>query len=232
MVRSVLLLALLCVPPVLAHGSDTSRVNGSIHVASGEHAGDLSTVNGGIDVGHDARADDISTVNGRIRLDDAVTAGQIETVNGSIDIGAGTSVHGLEAVNGSIRSRKDGRIAGDVTAVNGAITLAQGTTVGGAVENVNGDIDIAGTVIDGRVKTVSGDIDIGRGSHVRGGLLVDKPSGWHSREGSPPRIVIGPDAGVEGSLVFKREVELYVSERATVGPIEGATPVRFSGERP
>jgi len=38
---------------------------------------------------------------------------------------------------------------------------------------------------------------------------------------------------VNGKLVFDRPVKLYVSETATVpGPIEGATPQKFSGDHP
>jgi hypothetical protein len=37
---------------------------------------------------------------------------------------------------------------------------------------------------------------------------------------------------VEGPLEFEREVKLYVSDTAKVGEIKGATPVRFSGEKP
>jgi hypothetical protein len=37
---------------------------------------------------------------------------------------------------------------------------------------------------------------------------------------------------VKGTLRFERPVELYVSDRATIGPVEGATPVKFSGDRP
>ena len=35
-----------------------------------------------------------------------------------------------------------------------------------------------------------------------------------------------------GPLVFEQEVRLYVSDRATVGPITGATAIRYSGARP
>jgi hypothetical protein len=44
--------------------------------------------------------------------------------------------------------------------------------------------------------------------------------------------VIGPGAVVEGDLRFERDVRLYVSDQATVGPISGATAIRFSGDRP
>ncbi len=49
---------------------------------------------------------------------------------------------------------------------------------------------------------------------------------------NPPRVVIGPEATVEGSLRFDQDVKLYVSDRAHIGPVSGAAPIYFSGERP
>jgi len=43
--------------------------------------------------------------------------------------------------------------------------------------------------------------------------------------------VIGPNAKVDGALVFEHEVSLYVHETATTGPITGATATRYSGDR-
>jgi len=40
----------------------------------------------------------------------------------------------------------------------------------------------------------------------------------------PPVIVIAPRTIIKGTLRFEREVKLYVSDQATVGPIEGAGP--------
>jgi hypothetical protein len=57
-------------------------------------------------------------------------------------------------------------------------------------------------------------------------------SGWFNWESSGPRIVIGPGASVQGELRFERKVQLYVSDRATIGPVSGATAIRFSGEDP
>jgi hypothetical protein len=42
----------------------------------------------------------------------------------------------------------------------------------------------------------------------------------------------GPGAIVSGEPRFDREVKLYVSDRATVGSITGATPIPFSGDSP
>ena len=42
----------------------------------------------------------------------------------------------------------------------------------------------------------------------------------------------GGHAVVQGKMTFKREVDLYVSDSATIGAIEGATPTKFSGDQP
>jgi len=73
------------------------------------------------------------------------------------------------------------------------------------------------------------------GSHVRGGITVEKPnSGWMpvSMKQRKLRIVIGPDAVVDGPLVFKRDVTLYVHKSARIGQVTGATAVRYDGARP
>ena len=42
-------------------------------------------------------------------------------------------------------------------------------------------------------------------------------------------MIIGPNARVDGPLVFEREVELYVHDSAKIGPVTGATAVRYDG---
>jgi hypothetical protein len=81
---------------------------------------------------------------------------------------------------------------------------------------------------------VNGDVTVGVGSHVRGGLTVHKPtSNWTpvSVNRRKLRVVIGPNAVVEGPLVFEREVNLYVHATARVGTVKGATAVRYDGDR-
>ena len=60
-----------------------------------------------------------------------------------------------------------------------------------------------------------------------GGIHVEKPSNsWFCmRKPKPPRIVIGPNAQVDGALVFEREVVLYVHTTAKVGSISGAKAI-------
>jgi len=47
-----------------------------------------------------------------------------------------------------------------------------------------------------------------------------------------PTIIIGPGAQVLGELRFERKVHLFVSDRATIGSVTGATAVTFSGDNP
>jgi hypothetical protein len=81
--------------------------------------------------------------------------------------------------------------------------------------------------------TINGGMDIGGASHVEGGILVEKPSGeLIQMSHDVPRIVIGPGATVQGDLRFERTVQLYVSDKATIGAVTGATPIPFSGDAP
>jgi hypothetical protein len=201
----------------VAHASDLDKVNGDVHVSSGQSVGD------------------VSTVNGDIRVDDKATVDKAETVNGSITIGAHASATSLETVNGSVTLGTDARVSGVVTTVNGSINLDQGADVAGRTSNVNGGIHLKAAHVGGGLKTVGGDIDVGAGSRVEGGILVDKPGGWFNmgwQRQRTPRIVIGPGAVVKGTLEFRRDVELYVSDRAQIGPVKGATPQKFSGDQP
>jgi DUF4097 and DUF4098 domain-containing protein YvlB len=195
---------------------DISKVNGSVTVASGEHAGEVSTVNGSIHIADNAQVQKAGTVNGGLEMGDNATAGELHTVNGAITIGS------------------KGRVTGTVEAVNGSIHLDQGSDVAGHLSNVNGAINLDAAHVAGGVETTAGDINIGANSRVEGGILVNKPhNSWFGFSNQkPPRIVIGPGAVVKGTLDFEREVELHISDRATVGQIKGATATKFSGASP
>jgi hypothetical protein len=82
---------------------------------------------------------------------------------------------------------------------------------------------------------VTGDIELGPNARVDGGIHVEQDTSWFRFwfwPGDTPRVVVGPGSVVGGTLRFERAVKLYVSDRATIGRIEGATAVRFSGDRP
>jgi DUF4097 and DUF4098 domain-containing protein YvlB len=200
---------------VEASDGNTDSVNGSIHVPDGAKGGELTTVNGSIRVGDGATVSSAHTVNGDIRVGTRATTDALHTVNGSITLGAGAHVTAtLTTVNGSLALHDDAQVAGVVKTVNGNIALTAAHVAGG-LETVNGNITLRGS------------------SHIDGGILVRKPEhGLLHWESSGPRIVIGPGVSVAGSLRFERPVRLYVSDRATIGPVTGATPIRFSGDEP
>jgi hypothetical protein len=198
-------------------GEDIDKVNGSITAEAGKAYGDLETV------------------NGSIRFDDGAHARDAQTVNGSIKLGDNIEAEDIGTVNGSIKAGSQARIGGGVETVNGGIFIDRGGKVAKGIETVNGAIGIVATEVGGNIETVNGDITVGVDSHVRGGVKVNKPtSNWmpiefgHKRK---PRIVIGPNAVVDGDLVFEREVTLYVHKSARIGKVTGATPVAFDTPR-
>ncbi|HEY8586966.1 MAG TPA: hypothetical protein VIL60_09610 [Rhodanobacter sp.] len=209
-----LVLGLVLPPLAVAQGGDIDKVNGAVRVAAGQQADNVSTVNGAVYVGDGATVRGASTVNGEVELGDKAQASKLDTVNGSIRMGQGS------------------RVSGAVNAVNGSIRLAQGADVAGKVENVNGAITLDAAHVGGGIRTVGGDITIGANSRVEGGILVDKSRGWFSGSRRTPVVVIGPHAVVQGTLDFQREVVLKVSDSAQIGPVKGATPVKFSGATP
>ena len=153
------------------------------------------------------------------------------TVNGSITVGEKATTSSLETVNGSIRLERDVTVNGSVETVNGAIFIDRGGKVKKGVETVNGSIGLVGTHVGGDVETVRGSITVGVDSHVAGGLRVEKSTGFFNTDSKkPPRIIIGPNAVVEGPLVFERPVVLYVHRTAKIGPVTGATAQSFDGD--
>jgi len=127
-----------------------------------------------------------------------------------------------------------------VGAVNGSILLDRQVEVGGNVVAVNGVLHLDHALVRGRLENSNGGIEVGEDSRVEDGILVHgcrKIWFWsddactHGRS-RPPRVVIRSGAVVLGKLKFEREVELYVSDRATIGAVEGATPIRFAGSEP
>lgn len=197
-------------------------------------AADVSKVNGAIEIAADQRAGDLSTVNGSIRIQPGAAVGEAETVNGSIALGERGAAESLETVNGTVKVDAEARVTEEVQTVNGSVTLGRSADVQGGVRTVNGDIRLDAAHVAGGIRTQEGDIEVGAGSRVEGGIRVEKQGGgFHfSLWKSTPRIVIGPGAVVQGALEFEREVELYVSDSATIGEVKGAKAVRFSGPEP
>ena len=214
------------------------NLNKSISVGDGEEAGGQSTVNGSISVGSDATINgSLDTVNGTIRVDSNSRVGDVHTVNGSIRLSDGVSAEDLESVNGSIRLAENVTVDGEVSVVNGKITLDSGTSVAQDVSNVNGEISLVGADVGGDLTTVNGDVTLSSGSTLRGDLVIEEPGGWGwNRKKRMPKVIIGADSRVEGTIRLEREVELFISESAEVGGVSGEMDmddaIRFSGDRP
>jgi len=217
MSRHLLLLLLIASPVAFAKPPSIDKVNGAVRTDAGQMYDDLETVNGSIRVARAVQADEVSTVNGGVDVDDDAVLGTVETVNGGVDIARNVTVRG------------------NIETVNGGIRLDAGTRVEGGLETVNGGMRMTQAVIERGLATVNGSIEVGQGSTVRGGILVEKPNtGWFNwaNNSRPPRIVIGPNAVVDGELRFEREVELFVHDTAKIGPVTGATAQRYSGNAP
>jgi hypothetical protein len=193
---------------------DSNRVNGSIHVPAGKAPSDVRTVNGSIHVDDNAAVISATTVNGSVRIGAHGSGESARTVNGSISLGAGA------------------HLTGSAASVNGDLILADGAEVLGSLTNVNGKIELTAAHVARGIKTVNGSISIMGASRVEGGIIVEKPSGGFLFNGEDPLIVIGPGAIVQGDLRFERKVRLYVSDKATIGTVTGATAIAFTGDTP
>jgi DUF4097 and DUF4098 domain-containing protein YvlB len=194
-------------------GDGANKVNGTVHIAAGKDAASAHTV------------------NGSIHIDDNATVTSAGTVNGNVTLGAHATATSLSTVNGSVSLADGAHATAGVESVNGDLTLNDGADVAGGVSNVNGKIKVTAAHVAGGIHTVSGNITIMGASHVEGGILVKKPSG-NLFASEDPTIVIGPGATVTGELRFERKVRLFVSDKATIGTVTGATPVSFTGDTP
>ncbi len=196
-------------------GDESNKVNGSIHVLAGKEPSSVATVNGSINVDDNAAITSAATVNGSIHLGAHAAASSLKSVNGAVTLGAGAHA------------------SGSIASVNGEFTLEDGADVSGSLSNVNGKITLTAAHVGGGIKTVNGSMDIAGASRVEGGILVEKSSGSLLKgAGDVPRIVIGPGATVQGDLHFERTVQLFVSDKATIGTVTGATPIPFTGDKP
>ncbi|HEY0333330.1 MAG TPA: hypothetical protein VGC74_06400 [Stenotrophomonas sp.] len=209
----------LLVGLVLAAGAacaseqDVSKVNGRITAEAGQQYGDLDTVNGGISIR------------------DGATTGDADTVNGGIDVEANARTGSLSTVNGSVNVGRKVVIQGGIETVNGSVFIDRGSELRDGVETVNGSIGLVGARLGKGIETVNGDITVGVDSRVAGGIEVHKPSfNLSFKPSRKPRVIVGPNAVVEGALDFEREVNLYVHRTAKIGTVSGATAQMYDGD--
>lgn len=253
---SVLAAALALATAPATASEDIGRISDDIAINANQSVGDLSTVSGDIHVQAKARTGSLTTVSGDLRLDDGAGAGNATTVSGDVDGGQGVQLKDVETVSGDVELGHQAR-TGAITTVSGEVRvgtdshLAAVQTVSGDVfvdrrgqvardiDTVSGAVGLVGSRVGGDVVTVTGNITVGIGSHVRGGVRVRKPNQTSGvsvinigLKPPPPRIVIGPQAVVDGALVFEHPVKLYVHRTARTGAIQGATAVAFDTPTP
>jgi acetyltransferase-like isoleucine patch superfamily enzyme len=193
---------------------------------------DIGHVNSSISVDSNQEAGDLSDVNGAIRVGDHCTVRRSSTVNGGITIGSDSQTGSLSSVNGDLAIGSRTHVSGNAWTVNGHVDMSEAADVSGSLGNVNGSIHLAAAHVGNGISTVWGDIEIGKDSRVDNGIIVKKPSGHPMSHNPPPTIIVGPGATVTGTLRFEHEVRLYVSNRAKIGPVEGAQAQVYSGDRP
>ena len=199
----------------------------------GKNGNDTVTIDGSTRVTATQPNGDVTTVNGAISIDEKARLGAAKTENGDIYMSAGADAASLGTVNGASTIDKGARGAGEVTAVNGTISMLDGSEVAGSLTNVNGRIIVTDAHLAGGITTVGGDVSVNGNARIDAGIWVKNlnmgvlPAGERV-----PRVVIGPGATVRGELRFEHKVKLFVSDKATVGSISGAEPVKYSGDTP
>lgn len=227
--RSILWLALVVSTPALAQQS-LSKISDDIQTQAGQQYGSLSSVSGDVHVAGNVQAKGVRTVSGDITIDSGATVGSVANTSGNIQVGNNAKLAGVKSVSGNIRLGTDAQVGGDVAAVSGNIFADRGTHITGDIASVSGSIGLVQTQLDGGITFATSDLTVGVGSHVKGRIYLKKPTFSHLDH--PPRIVIGPNAVVDGDLDFELPVQLYVHSSAKTGKITGATPIPFSSATP
>ncbi|MET0289258.1 MAG: hypothetical protein ABW178_06485 [Pseudoxanthomonas sp.] len=225
--RSILWLALLAATPVLAQ-QDLSKISGDVHAATGQKYGALATVSGDIQVDAGVEAKSVNSVSGDVTVEAGARIDEGTTVSGDLKIGENSKTGDLTTVSGNLTVGRNAVIDGSVTSVSGSIFVDRGGKIDGDVTSVSGGIGLVQTEVKGDITFVSSDVTVGVGSHVKGRLQLKKPKGvFTSKRSQLPRVVIGPNAVIDGPLAFELPVKLYVHSTAKTGAITGATAVSF-----
>ena len=193
-----------CSVSVAGDGHNLTGVNGNVSAAAGTSYDNVSSVNGDVRLGRGASASVAKTVNGDIRIEDEARVGEATTVNGSV------------------RADRGAQISHDARAVNGSIEILERARVGGDVTTANGSIEVDGGEVNGLITTRNGNIELRSGARVLGGIhVLEDTNSRHWGRSDPPRVDIGENCVVEGTLRFDREVVLKVHPTAKIGQVVG-----------
>jgi predicted acyltransferase (DUF342 family) len=227
--HSLLWLALIAATPAFAQ-QNLSKISDDIQTQAGQQYGSLSSVSGDVHVAGNVQAKGVHTVSGDISIDAGATVGDVANTSGNITVADNAKLAEVKSVSGNIKLGRNAQVGGGIASVSGDIFTDRGSHITGDIASVSGSIGLVQTELEGDITFATSDLTVGVGSHVKGRIHLKKPNFSHLDH--PPRIVIGPNAVVDGPLDFELPVELYVHTSAKTGKITGATPVAFSTATP
>ena len=135
------------------------------------------------------------------------------------------------------RSARGAQVDGDIETVNGSIFVDRGGRVAKGIDHRQRRDRPGRHATSAAASTPSTATSPSASARTcKGGIKVEKPStSWlpiHIGKHKPPRIVIGPNAVVDGPLVFEREVKLYVHATARIGPSPARPRCASAARRP
>ncbi|HEU0096666.1 MAG TPA: hypothetical protein VFQ52_09435 [Rhizomicrobium sp.] len=223
--RSILWLALAAAAPALAQ-QGINNISGDIQTQPGQTYGGLNSISGNIHVASHAEVRSAHTVSGNVTVDTGARAGDIATTSGHLKVADNARTGDLKSVSGNLALGRSVQVEGGLASVSGNIFADRGSKIDGGVVTVSGSIGLVQTEVNGDIVFVSGDVTVGVNSHVSGRITLKKPT--YSKPSRPPRVVIGPNAVVDGSLEFGLPVKLYVHSTAKIGAVTGASAIPFT----
>lgn len=196
----------------------------SRYLFNGEHSARLTA---------DAETGDLKTTHASIHIGERSKVGDVKTIDGEVVLAKGARANSVRSLDGAVHLEEGAKIVHRIATASGAIVLDNHVDVAGPLSTADGEIRLQNAHVGGGIVTRRGSILVGGGSRVENGIRVKRSFCLCIDAGfSSPRVVIGPGAVVQGTLLFERKVTLYVSDTATIGDVVGATPIRFSGASP
>jgi len=195
------------------------------YLFNGEHS---------IRIAPDVEAGTLRTTHASIRMGERSRVRDVKTIDGEVVLAKGSRANSVRSLDGAVRLEEGVKIVHGVATAGGAIVLDDHVDVAGPVSTADGEIRLQNAHVGGGIVTRRGNIHVGGGSRVENGIRVKRAFCLCINGGllTNPRVVIGPGAVVQGTLLFERKVTLYVSDTATIGDVVGGTAVRFSGVSP
>lgn len=215
--------------PLDAPAPTLRSISDDLRTHPGRRYGQLESISGNVRIAARAIVEGAATTSGDIQVHEEAAVGPVRSISGNLTVGAQAWVRRAETVSGHIALGLGVEVEEGVQSTSGTIKTDHGCRIKGDVTSTIGDIVLLGTEVEGDIHVVSGDLTVTAGSRVSGNIHLDRPA---SASCHRPRIVIGPDACVEGELLLDAPVDLFVHATAQTGPIMGASRIVYSTPHP